>query len=507
MRDTDLKPFRSPSSRIAPDAFLDAALDAIVGMNHDGEIIEFNRAAERLFGYRRAEVLGQPLADVLLPERDREPHRMRLAGYLETGESPFLGSRRETTALKADGTEVPVEICVVRLPGGTLPRFVAFLRDITDRKRAESILRSGEEQLRLIADALPALVSSVDAFGRYVFINKACETWFGRPRAALLGRAVREVIGEETYRALKPHIEAALAGHERIVEAEVDGPDGGRRWIRAHYVPRRGSDGGPGGYVSLVTDITESKRTRDEVERLNASLEERVAERTAQLDAFAYSVSHDLRAPLRAMRGFSQALLEDYGPLLPDELSRLYLQRISQAAERMDHLIEDLLAYSRIGRGDIRLERLSLNAILDIVLKDMGPELQRTRVDVDPALPPVVAHEVTLVQVLKNLISNAVKFVSPGVAARVRVRAEAKGDRVRVWVEDNGIGIAPEHQERIFRVFERLHPAELYPGTGVGLAIVKKGVERMGGSVGVESAAGRGSRFWLDLQAARDAPR
>lgn len=509
MRDTDLKPPRSSSPRIAPDAFLDAALDAIVGMNHDGEIFEFNRAAERLFGYRRTNVLGRLLADLLLPERDRERHRRNLAHYLATGESPLLNRRREFVALKADGTEFPAEICVVRLPGGTPPRFVAFLQDITDRKRVETALRSGEEQLRLVTDALPALVASVDGSGRYVFVNKAYEGWFGRPRTSIVGRPVQEILGEETYRTLRPPIEAAMAGSEVLVEADVVTREGTRRWVRAHYVPRKDESGRPLGYVALVTDITESKKTRDEIQRLNTSLEQRVTERTArleeaigQLDAFAYSVSHDLRAPLRAMRGFSQALLEDYGPLLPDDLARLYLQRISQAAERMDHLIEDLLAYSRIGRGDIRLDRLSLGAVVDRVLKDMGPELRGSRVQVDSPLPEVVAHEVTLVQVLKNLLSNAVKFVAPGTEPRIRVGAETRGDKVRLWLEDNGIGIPPEHHERVFRVFERLHPTEVYPGTGVGLAIVKKGVERMGGSVGLESGSGQGSRFWLDLPAA-----
>lgn len=502
MRDTDLKSPRTAVPRIASEAFLEAALEAIVVTDHEGTVVDFNPAAERLFGRPRSEAVGHPWADLLLPDRDRPD----LGRPMGTGEHPLLDRRREITVVKADGTEFPAEVRAARLPGGGLPCFALFLQDITDRRRAASHFRTEEEQVRRIADALPALVTSVDATGRYLFVNQAFETWIRRPLGEILGRPVQEVIGERAYRALKPAIEAALAGCEVAVEAAVDGPDGTCPWIRAHYVPRRGEDGGPDGYVALVTDLSEAKRARDVVQRLNASLEQRVAERTAQLDAFAYSVSHDLRAPLRAIRGFCQILLEDYRALMPDDQAREFLRRIMLAAERMDHLIEDILAYSRIGAGEIRLERVSVRGVLDGVFKDMGPDLRDSRVEVDPDLPPVLAHEVTLAQVLRNLISNAVKYVPPGTTPLVRIRAETRDGRVRVWVEDNGIGIPPEHQERIFRVFERLHPTEHYPGTGVGLAIVKKGVDRMGGDVGVDSQPGRGSRFWIDLHPAPDAP-
>jgi len=222
-----------------------------------------------------------------------------------------------------------------------------------------------------------------------------------------------------------------------------------------------------------------------------------------ELEAFAYSVSHDLRAPLRAMQGFASALLEDYGDRL-DAVGRDYANRIVAAAQHMDTLIEDLLSYSRLSRIEVKLRPVSLEQVVGEVLAQLEGEIRRrkARIRVEKPLPEVMGHQPILVQVLSNLLSNALKFVAPDRSPRVRVWAEESGERVRLWVEDNGIGIASGDQERIFRIFERLHGIEKYPGTGIGLAIVKKGVEHMGGRAGVESEPGRGSRFWVELEGA-----
>jgi signal transduction histidine kinase len=248
-------------------------------------------------------------------------------------------------------------------------------------------------------------------------------------------------------------------------------------------------------------------RLREQEQRYAAELEQRVAERTAELgevnaelESFAYSVSHDLRAPLRAMQGFAQALLEDYADRL-DPIGQEYAHRIVAAAGHMDTLIRDLLSYSRLSRAALHLQPVSLASVVADVLTQLEGELRKreAQVTVEEPLPQVVGHYATLIQVVGNLLTNAVKFVRPEIQPQVRVWAEEREEWIRLWVEDNGIGIAPEHQERIFRVFERLHGIEAYPGTGIGLAIVRKGVERMGGRVGVESEPNRGSRFWVEL--------
>jgi signal transduction histidine kinase len=211
-------------------------------------------------------------------------------------------------------------------------------------------------------------------------------------------------------------------------------------------------------------------------------------------------VSHDLRAPLRAMQGFSQALMEDYGETL-DDTARDYAARIDGAARAMDGLILDLLAYSRLTRADLRLGPVPLSAALESARSQLESDIaaKNATIMTGPALPVLQADRVTLVQILSNLLSNAIKFVAPGVDPTVEVRAEEMDGVVRVWVEDNGIGIDVRHAERVFKMFERLHGMEAYSGTGVGLAIVRKAVERMGGRVGVQSETGSGSRFWFEL--------
>jgi signal transduction histidine kinase len=223
-------------------------------------------------------------------------------------------------------------------------------------------------------------------------------------------------------------------------------------------------------------------------------------ESNTALDSFAYTVSHDLRAPLRAMQGFSTALLEDCGEQL-DPQGKEYATRVVAAAARMDDLIQDLLAYSRLSRTDIALEQLSMEIVIETILQRMTANITRREaaIEIVRPLPMVHAHRPTLQQCLINLIGNALKFTPPGDTPQIRIRAEMAEGKTRIWVEDKGIGIAAEHHERIFRVFERLHGAETYPGTGIGLAIVKKGMERMEGRVGVESMLGQGSRFWLEL--------
>lgn len=252
-------------------------------------------------------------------------------------------------------------------------------------------------------------------------------------------------------------------------------------------------------------------QVREEERRLRDALEVQVADRTgalgksnAQLDAFAYTISHDLRAPLRAMEGFARILLDDFGDQLGTKGER-FASRIVSAAERMERLINDLLSYSRLQRYDARLRVVDPTPLaLKAANEARAEQGDAVTIDVATPLPPVLAESVVLGQVLSNLVSNAAKFRKPEEHGQVRISADRDASRVRLWVEDNGIGIAPEHQNGIFNVFERLHSQDTYPGTGIGLAIVKLGAECMGGSCGVVSTLGSGSRFWIELATAED---
>lgn len=255
-------------------------------------------------------------------------------------------------------------------------------------------------------------------------------------------------------------------------------------------------------------------RLHEKVRRNAEELEQRVLERTAELtevneelESYVRTVSHDLRAPLRAIQGLGTAVIEDYGERL-DVQGMDYLARMTAAAERMDRMLLDLLAYSRMGKTEIVLEPIATEDVVREARNLVHAVLDGSNavIEVERPLLPMLGHRPTLLQVVSNLLTNAAKFVRPGKTPRIRLRTERSGSNVRLWVDDEGIGIAPEHQERIFRAFERLHPHDEYPGTGIGLAIVRRATERMGGRAGVESRLGEGSHFWIELPSATDRP-
>jgi signal transduction histidine kinase len=261
--------------------------------------------------------------------------------------------------------------------------------------------------------------------------------------------------------------------------------------------------------IHRVQDVTEYMRLQGrqselETETFLRSIDLAKANRKLQatvndLEAFAYSLSHDMRAPLRAIQSYSEAILADYGNETPAEAAD-FLKRVISAANRMDRLIQDVLTFSRLSRQEIKLAAVNVDKLVHEIIHER-PELQspQAEISVEGSLLPMVGHEASLTQCISNLLSNAVKFVERGVTPRVRIYSEALDNDARLWFEDNGVGIARESQERLFCMFQRLHRADQYEGTGIGLAIVRKAVERMNGQVGVQSEPGKGSRFWVQL--------
>jgi signal transduction histidine kinase len=265
--------------------------------------------------------------------------------------------------------------------------------------------------------------------------------------------------------------------------------------------PIRDAEGRVIGASKIARDITEKARAKEKLEQTVAERTASLREAIAQMEEFSYTVSHDLRAPLRGMQAYSEALLEDFSAALPAQAAE-YLKRIARNAARLDRMVTDVLTFSRLARAQVRLERVNVDRLVHQIVEH-HPGMRAPQAQVEIQLPhEVLAHEPSLTQALSNLLTNAVKFVPPNVKPQLSVWSEGQNRQVRIWVADNGIGVDPKHQHRLFSMFERLHPHLPYEGTGVGLAIVRKAVERMGGSVGMESDGVSGSRFWIELRAA-----
>ncbi len=346
-----------------------------------------------------------------------------------------------------------------------------------------------------------------DLNGRIIDVNKKLLLLFGYNKSEIMAISMADLVDATEESKYRGALEALVSDGATIFEIDLKRKNG--EPFPAEVSASTFAANGEKVVQGIVRNISERKRAEEEFRKYRKHLEAFVAQRTDQLEAankelesFAYSVSHDLRAPLRAMEGFASALLEDYAEKL-DETGKDYAHRVVSAAQHMDILIQDLLAYSRLSRSALKPNAVSLDGVLGEVMHQLSSDIQKmdAQIRVERPLPEVMGDHATLVQVLSNLLSNAIKFVEPGVKPKVNIWAEALNSRVRLWVEDAGIGIAPEYHDRIFRIFERLQGMEAYPGTGVGLAIVKKGLERMGGKAGVDSTPGRGSKFWVELRA------
>jgi PAS domain S-box-containing protein len=356
--------------------------------------------------------------------------------------------------------------------------------------------------LEKIFQAAPDAMLVLDGRGVILEANAEAERVFGYAFEEMRGRSGDMLIPEALRAESAPARERYLRAPERVslgmgLELEGRRRDGSTFPVDVTVGPLETPAGKC--LAVVVRDVTE----RRDAERESARRAQELTHVNAELEAFAYSVSHDLRTPLRAMQGLGIALEEDFAADLKPQ-ARDYLDRIVAASKRMDRLILDLLAYSRVGRGQSVHQAVDLDPIWTAVRDDLGPG-QREAVRLHAPLGRVWGNPSMLLQVATNLIANALKFVPEGTAPAVEVESRIAQERVRVQIKDNGIGIDPDHHVRIFGIFERLHGVEQYPGTGIGLALVKKAVEGMNGTIGVESRLGSGSCFWFELAQAEGA--
>ncbi len=506
---------------------LQSAANAISITDRNGTIQWVNAAFERLTGYSAAELKGQSHR-LLNPGKQEPGFYQRLWQTISAGQV----WRGEVINQRKDGTFYDEEMTIapVRDARGDITHFIAIKQDVTERKRMEGQLRERNAELDAerarwqgVVEGIADEVWTCDANGQISVINLLAMPAMGLPefKGLDLLAVLQEVDIFNPDGQPRPAQDAPLLRSLRgeIVRGEeimVHRRTGKRCWRQFSCAPTRDGTGAITGAVAIVRDITEQKRTaqalheaRDELARANADLERKVQDRTAQLveanaslQTFAYTAAHDLRSPLRSIKSFSSIVLEECRAGLGEESCSL-LERVAVSADQMSRLLEDLLEYSKMSQAELKLEPVDLDKAVGEALALLEGEIRgkNAAVTVVHPLPEVIGHAATVVLLINNLLSNALKFMAPGVQPQIRIWADRAGDRIRLSVEDNAIGIAPEHREKIFGAFERLHGKEAYPGTGLGLAIVRIGAERMGGRVGVESEPGKGSRFWVELRA------
>jgi PAS domain S-box-containing protein len=412
--------------------------------------------------------------------------------------------RFEQQFLRKDNQTVPVE---VSLAAAGEDQYQEVVRDITERKRAEQQLKKQAELLSLAHDAIIVR----DPESRITFWNPGAEMTYGWTAAEAMRKVTHELL-QTTFPDPLDQINAILLRTGRW-EGELihTKRDGTRVVVASRQSLRHDEHGAPAAILEINRDVTDRKRAEEQIRKLNQELEQRVMERTRELEAvnkeleaFAYSISHDLRAPVRHIAGFTELLQKHSGPA-PDDKSRHHISMILDAANRMGRLIDDLLAFSRIGRAERQNTTVDLSQIVKGVIAEFAPDTQQRKVVWRVGdLPQCYGDLAMLRLVFTNLVSNALKFT------RTREQAEIEIDslnhspaEVVVFVKDNGVGFDMRYKDKLFGVFQRLHPQEAFDGTGIGLATVQRIIHRHGGKVWPESSVDHGATFYVSLPKAR----
>ena len=520
-------------------AIVDSSDDAIISKTLQGTITAWNRGAQKLFGYSSSEAVGKSMAMLLPPERlDEEPD---ILARIRRGESV---DHLETVRVRKDGKKIDISATIspIRDSGGAIVGASKIARDITGRKRAEEALagqaeelsRQSDELLRSqhaletqtlmlqsVLDSMAEGLVAADENGKFIIWNPAAERILGRGATDLSSQKWAEHY--ELYMAdtVTPFpvdqlpMVRAIRGEASTAEMFVRNPALTQGvWIEASGGPLKNKEGAVCGGVVAFRDITEKKAAQHEIQELNERLEQRVIERTAQLEAakneleaFTYSVSHDLRAPLRHIAGFVGILMEDCAPQLDAEAQR-HFARIQEGTRRMGVLVDELLALARIGRQALTYQPTLLNSLVDDVITMLKPDTEGRQVEWKIAKLPQIDCDPTLMrQVFQNLISNALKYSRNRTPPVIEIGHHEENGRLTIFVRDNGAGFSMKYADKLFGVFQRLHRAEEFEGTGVGLATVQRILQKHGGRAWADSEVDKGATFYFTFGPSHDHPK
>jgi PAS domain S-box-containing protein len=457
------------------------------------EILDVNSAAIRHYGYSREEFLALTIKDIR-PGEDVPAVLKSVANANNQVEHHGIWRHR-----KKDGTIIDVEVTSHPLIYEDRETRLVVAADITERKSAEAALRISEERFRLmVSNVKDYAILMLDPEGHVISWNEGAERLKGYRAEEIIGQHFSRFYVAEDIQSGKPAMELEEAAKHGWFE-DVGGwrirKDGSRFWANVVVTALRDEQNRLRGFGKVTRDITERKRSEEEIARRNAELEAA----NKELEAFSYSVSHDLRAPLRGIDGFSQALLEDYGSQL-DAAGRDYLQRVREATKRMGLLIDDLLDLSRVTRAEMHRESIDLSQMATTIASELHSNQPERKVDFVVAPRLQAEGDMRLMRVvLENLIGNSWKFTSRRESGCIEVgRTDANGHSA-FFVRDNGAGFDPTHASKLFGAFQRLHAMSEFPGTGIGLATVQRIIHRHGGKVWAEGAVGKGATVYFTL--------
>ena len=428
-----------------------------------------------------------------------------------------MGRRTETTAMRANGVEFPIELTLTRVEGAGSAGFTAYIRDIAERRRKEDQLCRSENRFRQLVDSVEEYaIYMLDSRGLVVTWNAGAERIEGYRAPEVLRRKYSLFYSPDEIAHGKPDEALAVAKAEGRYQDERlrVRKDGSRYWSNTVVTALRDDQGEFYGFSVITRDMTNRKKAEEETRELQAELEHRVKERTAELqrayhemEAFSYSISHDLRAPLIRVDGFVH-LLEDHTALATDEKGRHYLKTISDAATQMGRMIDDLLGFSLMNRAEIHKVRFKLEKVLQDVLEDLQAEVKdRVIVWKIGDFPRVCGDPALLRQAVFNLVSNALKYTRGRAEARIEIGARIADREMIFFVRDNGAGFDMKFADKLFGVFQRLHAASEFEGTGIGLANVRRIIARHGGRTWAEGIVDGGATFYFSLPDEDEEPR
>jgi PAS domain S-box-containing protein len=484
---------------------LESAPDAIVIVNEQGRIVLTNAQTEKLFGYPRHELLGQPV-EILVPHRFHEEHAGHRQNYSHSPHPRAMGADLELYGRRKDGTEFPVEISLSPLETGEGKLISSAIRDVSDRKQAAEVLKSSEERLQLALEAAQLGVWDLDLLNDRAFRSLRHDQIFGyeslQPEwGAQI--AIKHIVPEDREQ-FQSDFARALTTNTFSAEFRVKNAlDHSIHWAFAQGRVYRDLNGKPVRMMGVVSDTTDRKEAEQTVERHRRELARSNADLAAvnqELEAFSYSVSHDLRAPLRHIDGFARILKEEHAAELSEDAQR-YLDRVLHGANHMGHLVDDLLNLAKIGRRELTRQKAKLDLLVREALADLpGTENRSIEWRVEP-LPEVDCDPGLLKLVFNNLLGNALKFTRSRQPAVIEIGTSDSAGLTTIFVRDNGVGFDPKYADKLFGVFQRLHRQEDFEGTGIGLATVQRIIRKHGGEVWAESAVDHGATFFFSLGA------